>query len=71
MSNGKGSKPRPYSVSYTQYSENWNNIFRKKPKTNKTTPTDCHQIECELFIKDQTKLNETKNKSKKNEKTNN
>jgi hypothetical protein len=29
--NGKGSKPRPYSVKYSTYSENWDNIFRKKP----------------------------------------
>jgi len=61
MSNGKGSKPRPYSVPYSQYSENWNNIFRKKSTTKKTTPTDCHQIECELFIKDQNKSNEKSN----------
>lgn len=27
--NGKGSKPRPYSVKYTQYCENYDNIFRK------------------------------------------
>jgi hypothetical protein len=50
MSNGKGSKPRPYSVSYTQYCENWNNIFRKQQPVVGT---------------------ETKNKAKKNEKTNN
>ena len=29
--NGKGSKPRPYSVKYSQYCENWDNIFKKKP----------------------------------------
>ena len=29
--NGKGSKPRPYSVTYSQYSENWDSIFKKKP----------------------------------------
>lgn len=28
--NGKGSKPRPYSVKYSTYCENWDNIFRKK-----------------------------------------
>ena len=28
--NGKGSKPRPYSVKYTQYCDNWDNIFGKK-----------------------------------------
>lgn len=29
--NGKGSKPRPLSVSYKTYSDNYENIFRKKP----------------------------------------
>jgi len=28
--NGKGSKPRPFSVKYDQYSENWDNIFNQK-----------------------------------------
>lgn len=28
--NGKGSKPRPLSVSYKTYSDNYENIFRKK-----------------------------------------
>ena len=27
---GKGSKPRPYSVSQTQFASNWDNIFKKK-----------------------------------------
>lgn len=27
---GKGSKPRPYSVSKTQFDENWDKIFRKE-----------------------------------------
>lgn len=62
MSNGKGSKPRPYNISYTQYCENWNNIFKKKKQT-KTTPADCHKAECDLFVRDQ-------NKKLKNEKTN-
>jgi hypothetical protein len=54
--NGKGSKSRPFSVSYQTYSDNFDNIFRKKSKTKKTTPTDCHKIECELFIRDQNKI---------------
>lgn len=28
--NGKGSKPRPFSVKYDQYCENWDNIFNQK-----------------------------------------
>lgn len=33
--NGKGSKPRPYSVKYSQYCENWENIFKKKKSEKK------------------------------------
>ena len=28
--NGKGSKSRPFSVKYDQYSKNWDNIFNQK-----------------------------------------
>ena len=38
MSNGKGSKPRPYSVSYSQYCDNYDNIFRKKKDVSDTNP---------------------------------
>lgn len=30
--NGKGSKSRPLSVSYKKYGDNFDDIFRKKPK---------------------------------------
>ena len=30
---GKGSKPRPLSISYEEYSDNFDNIFRKKKFT--------------------------------------
>ena len=30
MSNGKGSKSRPYSVSQEEFANNWDNIFGKK-----------------------------------------
>lgn len=30
--NGKGSKPRPYSVSKEQFNKNWDNIFKKDVK---------------------------------------
>ncbi len=33
--NGKGSKLRPYSVKYSQYCDNWEAIFKKKPKKKK------------------------------------
>jgi hypothetical protein len=29
---GKGSSPRPYSVSQDEYSKNWDAIFRKDPR---------------------------------------
>ena len=33
MSNGKGSKARPLSVSYDTYADNFDSIFRKKQLT--------------------------------------
>lgn len=37
--NGKGSKPRPLSVSYEEYTDRWENIFKKKkPKPKKKKP---------------------------------
>ena len=38
--NGKGSKPRPYSVKYTQYCDNWDNIFGKKKETKNDKATN-------------------------------
>ena len=39
MSNGgKGSSPRPYSVSQEEFANNWDAIFGKKKKS--TTPED-------------------------------
>ena len=40
---GKGSKPRPFSVSQDQFAQNWNAIFGKKHEeddSNKTDQTD-------------------------------
>jgi hypothetical protein len=34
--NGKGSKPRPLSVSYDKYADNFDNIFRKKKVKSKS-----------------------------------
>lgn len=36
MSNGKGSKPRPLSVAYENYANNYDSIFRKKPTVKKS-----------------------------------
>lgn len=35
---GKGSKPRPFSVSQDKFAENWDRIFGK-PKKDKNTDT--------------------------------
>lgn len=32
VQNGKGSKTRPMSISYLEYAENFDNIFRKNKK---------------------------------------
>ena len=40
---GKGSKPRPYSVSQSQFANNWDNIF------NKPTLEDRMQSEADMF----------------------
>lgn len=29
---GKGSKPRPFSIKYTEFDQRWNAIFNKKQK---------------------------------------
>lgn len=40
--NGKGSKPRPLGVAYDTYAENWDRIFKRKPKK-----TDgCEKFKC-------------------------
>tara|TARA_R100001509_G_C4882711_1_gene220703 strand:- start:4502 stop:4633 length:132 start_codon:yes stop_codon:yes gene_type:complete len=36
MSNGKGSKRREMKISQEKYYENWNKIFNKKNKIDKT-----------------------------------
>lgn len=33
--NGKGSKPRPFSVSREEFNSTWDNIFKKIPKEDK------------------------------------
>ena len=42
---GKGSTPRPYSISQEKFSDNWNAIFN----TNKSTLQDRMQSEADLF----------------------
>jgi hypothetical protein len=33
--NGKGDKPRPYSVPLEKFDSNWDNIFKKKTEKDK------------------------------------
>lgn len=37
---GKGSKPRPYSVTQDQFAQNWDKIFGRKNEKETTKPTD-------------------------------
>jgi len=60
---GKGSKPRPFSVSQDTFGENWDNIFKKKqPDHDKhMAATDWSQMLGEL----PEDYNKTKKKLKK------
>lgn len=37
---GKGSRPRPFSISQDQYSKNWENIFGSKNEKNLSVQSD-------------------------------
>lgn len=49
--NGKGSKPRPYSVPYTDYCNNWDNIFKKKATKKKAVAQNYRECQKCLFGK--------------------
>lgn len=54
---GKGSRPRPYSVSQETFSSNWDNIFGKKSQPQGQTKPPCHCYNCnEYYIPDNQKL---------------
>jgi hypothetical protein len=38
--NGKGDKPRPYSVTLETFDNNWDNIFKKKTEKDKDEGSD-------------------------------
>jgi hypothetical protein len=38
--NGKGSKPRPFSIKYQQYAENWDVIFSKEKEKKPLTSNE-------------------------------
>jgi hypothetical protein len=48
--NGKGSKPRPFSIKYQQYAENWDNIFSKE-KENKPLTNDKRELKLPTNLK--------------------
>jgi hypothetical protein len=43
---GKGSRPRPYSVSQNQFASNWDAIFGKKEITKVWDGKECHCHRC-------------------------
>lgn len=43
---GKGSGPRPYSISQTQFADNWDAIFGKKKKELVQEKPDCYCFNC-------------------------
>lgn len=50
---GKGSTPRPYSVSQEQFASNWDAIFGKKSKEQSDTKYDCFCYNCNKDRKDE------------------
>jgi hypothetical protein len=40
MSNGKGSKPRPFSIPREEFEKTWDNIFKKLPKETPEYPDE-------------------------------
>jgi hypothetical protein len=41
---GKGSKPRPFSISQEEYNNRWDYIFSRDLKEDKTKPNDYQDI---------------------------
>lgn len=55
---GKGSSPRPFSVSQKEYADNYDRIFRKDPKEIEDAEAEdeaFRQIEINLKLKEQNK----------------
>lgn len=58
---GKGSKPRPYSVTQKQFANNWDKIFNKS-HDNCGTPECCGT--CDTAVESVKKSTSNKNKTK-------
>jgi hypothetical protein len=55
MTNGKGSKPRPKSISCEEYGDNYDAIFRKKVKKQRSALEKAEE-EYREYCKEQRKL---------------
>jgi hypothetical protein len=55
---GKGSNPRPFSVSQKEYADNYDRIFRKSPKEIEDAMAEDEAFKIiEELIKERTKIN--------------
>lgn len=43
---GKGSRPRPYSISQSEFGNNWDAIFSKKTAEQQVDKPDCYCYNC-------------------------
>jgi hypothetical protein len=41
---GKGSTPRPFAISYREFSDNWDRVFNKEPELNPLQPNDWQDV---------------------------
>ena len=61
---GKGSSPRPYSVSQNEFSKNWDTIFRKDPREIEDQKNEDEAFEailkrnCERALDDLVRINQ-------------
>lgn len=53
--NGKGSKSRPLSVSYKTYCDNFDDIFRKKPKVKVVIVNPNYKVKINIIPNDKNK----------------
>jgi hypothetical protein len=53
--NGKGSKSRPYSVSYKTYCDNFDDIFRNKQKVKSVIVNPNYKVKINIIPNDKNK----------------
>lgn len=49
---GKGDTPRPHSVDYKTYADNWERIFGKHPREPQVTPEVTQEVRLEILPED-------------------